>query len=34
MSIPKNITAVKYRQCAYKVFIINIRKEYSKRVFH
>ena len=30
MSIPKNITDVKYRQCTYKVFIINIRKEYSK----
>ena len=30
MSIPKNITIVKYGHCTYKVFIINIQKEYSK----
>ena len=33
MSIPKNISTVKDWHCAYKVFIISIRKEYSTQVF-
>ena len=33
MSIPKNISTLKDRHCTYKVFIINIRTEYSTQVF-